>query len=181
LDKKIDAETTKEHDATAKGQAAQDAIPGLNEAIVECAAQKEIEDAALENMEEETKGKTHTFRSELESKMQQLAPMQQEKAEFQNHLDTAQTRVQLLQEATASAKTKLANATKELASLDQTQQNKRDELASSEDELEQCKNRISEIEKEDAQYAQGEIKLAAKTKDLRVSDLCGRVNFFYGL
>lgn len=168
LEKKVEAETKKETDALASGTAAEESIPLLEEQIGQLTEYKASEDAKLEEIFDEMKGVTQKLRAELEVKTQELAPIQQEKASFQNNLDTAETEVKLLKEATTRAQEKLEKSEKELAHLDENQQKKREDLASCEDELEQSKAGIMEAEQELAELADKEQKLVAKSKDLMV-------------
>jgi septal ring factor EnvC (AmiA/AmiB activator) len=87
-------------------------------------------------------------------------------------LDTAETEVKLLEDATTRAKEKLAAAESELASLDSTQAKKREELAACEDELAQSKERIVDAEKEENELSQKEVSLAKRNKELLVRLYC---------
>ena len=169
LDAKIKAEAKKEQDAIAKGEAAEESIPELEEKIESLKEVKAEEDAKLEAIYEDMKGVTNQLRTELEEKTQELAPVNQERAVFQAALETAETEVKLLEAATTRAKEKLEAAESELASLDETQQAKRNELAGFEDELAQSKERIVEAEKEEKALAEKEKLLSKRNKDLLVS------------
>jgi len=170
LETKVKAEAKKEQDAIAKGQAAADSIPQLEERIEELTERNSEEDAKLEQIYEETKDVTHKLRAELESKTQELAPVNQERAVFQAALDTAETEVKLLEDSTTRAKEKLAAAEEELATLDQTQQSKREELVACEEELAKSKDRIVEANQEEKVLVEKEAKLAKRNKDLLVSE-----------
>jgi len=78
-------------------------------------SEKLEEDAKLESIYEAMKGVTANLRAELETKTSELAPVQQERAVFQNDLDTAATEVKLLNDTTSRSKEQLQKAEKELA------------------------------------------------------------------
>jgi structural maintenance of chromosome 4 len=117
------------------------------------------------------KGVTQQLRGELETKTQELAPVHQERAVFQARLDTALTQVQLLEGSTTRAKEKLLQAETELASIDQTQQSKREELTAAQDELQQAQERITQAEGEETVLATKEVQISQRNKDLLVRDM----------
>ena len=168
LDTKLKNEAKKEQDAIAKGEAAQESIPQLEQQIEELTELKAEEDGKLEEIYDNMKGVTNQLRSELEEKTQELAPVNQERAVFQAALETAETKVKLLEDSTTRAREKLKAAETELASLDETQQAKRAELANCHDELAQTKDRIVEAEQEQKVLSDKEAQLAKRNKDLLV-------------
>jgi structural maintenance of chromosome 4 len=169
LQAKVKAEKEKEDDATAKVAEAEESIPVLEEKLVECQEAKADEDAKLEEIFEQVKGKTDQLRVELEEKTQELAPVKQERAVYQNALDEATTEVKLMEDSTTRAREQLEMSEKELASLSDTQQKKRDELAACEDELAESKQRVIDAEAEEKALADTEKTLAAKNSALMVS------------
>ena len=168
LEAKVKAEKKKEEDATAE---AEESIPTLEEKLVECQEAKAEEDAKLEEIFEQVKGKTDQLRVELEEKTQELAPVKQERAVYQNALDEATTEVKLMEDSTTRAMEQLEVSEKELASLSDTQQKKRDELAACEDELAESKQRVIDAEAEEKALAETEKTLAAKNSALMVSSM----------
>jgi chromosome segregation ATPase len=74
--------------------------------------------------------------------MQELAPVNQERAVKQAAIDTASTEVNLLTDNQKRSKEQLAAAENELASLDETQEKKRQQLSACEDELAESTQRI---------------------------------------
>lgn len=149
LNDKQKQEVKKEEEAKERAQVAVESLPILQEKIKVMITQKAIEDSKLENLDEKRKVETQKLRLELERKTSELAPLQQERAAFQANLDTAKTKVQLLEDKTKLAKERLVQAEKELSGIDEAERNKRSELASSEDELTKCRDRITEAEKEE--------------------------------
>ena len=125
----------------------------------------------LEEIFEQVKGKTDQLRVELEEKTQELAPVKQERAVYQNALDEATTEVKLMEDSTTRAMEQLEVSEKELASLSDTQQKKRDELAACEDELAESKQRVIDAEAEEKALAETEKTLAAKNSALMVSSM----------
>lgn len=172
LEAKVKTETQKEANAIKTGEEAEESIPELELKIKECAEKKASEDEKLEAIFEDMKDVTDKLRVELEEKTQELAPVKQERAVFQAALDTAQTEVKLIEDATTRAREKLAAAESELASLDSTQAKKREELAACEDELTASKQRIVDAEKEEQELAQKEVSLAKRNKQLMVRCPC---------
>jgi structural maintenance of chromosome 4 len=172
LETKVKTETKKEEDAIAKGQAAEESIPELEEKIEELVELKTEEDTKLEQIYDDMKGVTQKLRSELEEKTQELAPVNQERAVFQADLETAETEVKLLEDSTTRAKEKLVAAEKELASLDQKQESKRSELSACEDELTQSKARIIDAEAEEKILAEKEGKISKRNQQLLVGLIC---------
>ena len=169
LEAKVKAEKKKEDEATAKAAEAEESIPTLEEKLAECQEAKAEEDAKLEEIFEQVKGKTDQLRVELEEKTQELAPVKQERAVYQNALDEATTEVKLMEDSTTRAMEQLEVSEKELASLSDTQQKKRDELAACEDELAESKQRVVDAEAEEKALAETEKTLAAKNSALMVS------------
>ena len=168
MKQKVKTETKKHADAIKTGEEAEESIPELESNIQVCTEKKAEEDEKLEAIFEDMKGVTDKLRGELEEKTQELAPVKQERAVFQAALDTAETEVKLLEDATTRAKEKLAAAESELASLDSTQAKKREELAACEDELTESKERIVDAEKEEKELSQKEVSLAKRNKELMV-------------
>lgn len=168
LEAKVEAEANKEQGASQKGADAEESIPKWETKIVELTEQKTKEDTKLEQMYEATKGETVSLRAQLEEVNHKLVPIQQERAVFQAALDTAQTEVELLENATIRAREKLATSESELASLDETQRTKREELVACEEELQQAKDRIEEALQEDMVLAEKEVQLGKRNKDLLV-------------
>ena len=168
LEAKVKAEKKKEAEATAKAAEAEESIPALEEKLVECQEAKTEEDAKLEDIFEQVKGKTDQLRVELEEKTQELAPVKQERAVYQNALDEATTEVKLMEDSTTRAREQLEVSERELASLSDTQQKKRDELAACEDELAESKQRVVDAEAEEKALAETEKTLAAKNSALMV-------------
>ena len=169
LETKVKGEKKKEAEATAKAAEAEESIPALEEKLVECQEAKAEEDAKLEDIFEQIKGKTDQLRVELEEKTQELAPVKQERAVYQNALDEATTEVKLMEDSTTRAREQLEVSERELASLSDTQQKKRDELAACEDELAESKQRVVDAEAEEKALAETEKTLAAKNSALMVS------------
>ena len=169
LETKVKAEKKKEAEATAKAAEAEESIPALEEKLVECQEAKAEEDAKLEDIFEQVKGKTDQLRVELEEKTQELTPVKQERAVYQNALDEATTEVKLMEDSTTRAREQLEVSERELASLSDTQQKKRDELAACEDELAESKQRVVDAEAEEKALAETEKTLAAKNSALMVS------------
>lgn len=169
LSAKVETETKNGVAAVAKSDEAKQSIPELEAKIETLSTAKTEEDAKLEKIFDDIKGVTQQLRSELEEKLQELAPINQEKSEFQNKLDTAETKVHLLEDSTLRAKSKLADAQEELATLDEKQIAKRSELTAAEHELEAAKGRIIDAQQEDKALADKENKLGGKLKDLTVS------------
>jgi len=166
LEAKVKAEKKREDEATAKATEAEESIPTLEEKLVECQEAKAEEDAKLEDIFEQVKGKTDQLRVELEEKAQELAPVKQERAVYQNALDEATTEVKLMEDSTTRAREQLEVSEKELASLSDTQQKKRDDLAACEDELAESKQRVVDAEEEEKALAETEKTLAAKNSAL---------------
>jgi structural maintenance of chromosome 4 len=168
LQAKVESEAQKEETANAKGLAAEESIPEFETQIEELQERKTEEDVQLEAIYEEMKGKTHALRTQLEEKTQELAPVHQEKAGYQNDLDTAETECKLLEDSTKRASDKLKAAEEELSSLDEKQRSKREELSSCEDELAQTKSRVQEAQQEDKEIAEKEVQLSKKARELLV-------------
>ena len=74
-----------------------------------------------------------------------------------------------MEDSTTRAMEQLEVSEKELASLSDTQQKKRDELATCEDELAESKQRVIDAEAEEKALAETEKTLAAKNSALMVS------------
>lgn len=166
LHDKVKQENKKEKDSTEKSSKAEESIPILQDKISKLLEHKALEDAKLDSLYEKMKLQTQKLRADLETKTQELAPVQQERASFQANLDTALTKVQLLEDTAKRAKERLAKAEHELATLDETEQGKRSDLASAEDELRQCKERMVEAEGEEKAFADKESQLARRYKKL---------------
>lgn len=169
LQAKIETEIANEENAVTKGREAEESIPVLTERISEIKEKKIKEDAKLEEIFDEMKEKTQELRSQLEQKTEELAPVQQEKAVFQNNLDTAETEVKLIEGSANQSKEKLKEAEEELSSLDEKKQLKQEELASAKDELARSTERIKAAELEEIQLKSKESQLLSKTKELMVS------------
>lgn len=165
---KLTSETKKEAAAVAKGQEATENIPELEKKIESLTKKKATEDAKLEDIYEDMKEITQNLRGELEQKTQELAPVNEERSVFQANLDTAETEVGLLEDATTRAKDKLVDAEKELASCEKKQEAKRQELEKSKTELSQARDRLVEAEREGEKLAEQEGKLATRNKELLV-------------
>jgi predicted methyltransferase len=153
-------------------------IPELEEKIVQLTEVKVVEDAKLEELEEEMKGVTEQLRSELEVKSKELAPVKQERSVFQANLDTAETELKILEDSVTRAKERLASSEEELAALDETQETKRKALADQTLELKNAKARIVDAEKEDQDLAQRETELVKKSKELMVCAICEGLMYF---
>ena len=171
LEAKIKSESKKEQDAITKGQNTQEKIPELQEKLEALSLRKVKADEKLEAIFEESKDETEQLRQQLEVKTKELAPITQERAEFQAALDTAMTEVKLLEDTTTRAKEQVAAAEKELASLDSTQEKKRTSLAKAEDELAESKERVVEAQREDTELAKQEKVLAKHHAEMIVSNL----------
>ena len=76
-----------------------------------------------------------------------------------------------MEDSTTRAREQLEVSEKELASLSDTQQKKRDELAACEDELAESKQRVIDAEAEEKALAETEKTLAAKNSALMVSSM----------
>ncbi|GKY99335.1 hypothetical protein MPSEU_000888500 [Mayamaea pseudoterrestris] len=176
LKAKIVAETKNEETAAAKREEATESLPGLEAKIEQLSISKAEEDEKLETIHEETKGVTQQLRAELEVKTQELAPIQQERSKFQNKLDTAETKVRLLEDATTRAKAKLAEAETEVLSLDDKEKSTRSELATTQDELTESSNRIVDAENECKVLTEKEGKLSIKMKDLMIRSEQAKAN-----
>jgi structural maintenance of chromosome 4 len=124
LNLKIQKEIQKEEEAIQAGKDASESIPVLESAIQELQRKKEIEDEKLEAIFDEKKDATDQLRAQLETKTNQLAPLQQERAIFQASLDTAQTEASLLTDSVQRNQEQLKASEKELASLDECQAKK---------------------------------------------------------
>ena len=168
LEAKITTEKQKMDDAQTAMEEAEESIPTLEEKIEECTERKSDEDAKLEEVFEETKGITEKLRHELEEKTQELAPLQQERSVFQNSLDTAQMKVNLLEDAVSRAKDQLMSVENELSSMDSKQATKRDEVVKCENELKESKERVGEAEAEMKSLTEKEAMLAKKSTELLV-------------
>ena len=168
LESKITTEKQKMEDAQTAMEEAEESIPTLEEKIEESAERKSEEDAKLEEVFEETKAITEKLRLELEEKTQELAPLQQERSVFQNSLDTAQMKVNLLEDAVSRAKDQLVSVENELSSMDSKQATKRDELVNCENELKESKERVGEAETEMKSLSDKEAMLAKKSTELLV-------------
>ena len=168
LESKITTERKKVEDAQTAMEEAEESIPTLEEKIEECTERKSDEDAKLEEVFEETKAITEKLRLELEEKTQELAPLQQERSVFQNSLDTAQMKVNLLEDAVSRAKEQLMSVENELSSMDSKQATKRDELVKCETELKESKERVGEAEAEMKSLSDKEAMLAKKSTELLV-------------
>lgn len=169
LEAKVKAESKNEIKAREAGEEAEASIPRFEAQIAELTETKAKEDAKLEKIFDLIKGKTDKLRVELEQKTQELAPVNQERAVFQAALDTSLTEVKLLKDTTSRAQAQLQAAESELASLDEIQQKKREELDSCEKEIQSSKQRIQEAEQESERLAHTETSLAKRRKDLLVS------------
>jgi len=166
LEAKVKLEVKKEETAIKSGEEAKTCIPELEAQIEALTADKAREDEKLEEIQEESKGVTDTLRVQLDAKMQELAPVNQERAVKQAAIDTANTEVNLLTDFQNRAKDQLNAAEKELASLDETQAKKRDELRMCNDELAKSTMRIIAAENEEKELARKEVSLAKRNKEL---------------
>jgi len=133
--------------------------------------QKEQQDKILEDIFEESKGETESLRQELTLKKEELAPVIKERTTFQTALETAVTKVKLLEDSTTRAKEQLKAAERELAALDVTQENKRATIISFEKELSQAKARIVDAQREDDRLQEQEKVLAKRNADLTVGSM----------
>lgn len=166
LHDKLNQEVKKEKETKEKAQAALERIPVLRENIKDTVAQKAAEDSKLEELDEKRKVETQKLRMQLERKTSELAPLQQERAAFQANLDTAITKVQLLEAKTKLAKERLEQAENELSSIDESERKKRSEVANCEDDLIKCRDRIAVAEKEEALIMEKEGQLVKHYKKL---------------
>ena len=169
LEGKVIGETQKMEDAEVALAEAEESIPSLEAKIENCAKKREEEDAKLEVIHEETRDVTEQLRKELEVKTQQLAPLLQERSVFQNSLDTAQMEVNLLEDGVSRAKEQLENAELELASLDERQVEKKNEMKMLQKELSDGKKRVEVAEGEAKELEAKEGVLAKKSAELLVS------------
>ena len=143
-----------EYNKMHKDQAAEYAeisIPEIEALINQLTEHKTEEDAKLEAILDENKGKTDTLRQQLEEKTQELAPINQEKAVFQAALDTAITEVKLLTDAQSQAKDQFEAAEKELDSLDE--------------------HRVEDATKEENELSLKESSLSKRIKELMVRNI----------
>jgi structural maintenance of chromosome 4 len=163
---KIKAEEKKEINATAKKEKAKELIPDVEAKIAALSELKAVEDAKLEEVEEETKAATQQIRRELEAKTTELAPVKQERAVLQAALDTVQTELKLIEDSANRAKDRLASSEEELAALDDNQNDKRSQLRSNEKELDSSNAEIVRLEKEDKDLASNEESLSRYHKEL---------------
>ena len=168
LQEKLRQETKKEEDALSKVQKAEQLIPSLEDELKEMAAYKTKQDKCLEEIFEESKGETESLRCALKVKKDELAPVAQERVQFQSALDTAQTEVDLLNDLTTRAKEQFDAAVNELAELDEKQHNLREMLNSHEKELLESKERLSSAHTEDRNLGIKEKKLAKRNAELMV-------------
>lgn len=168
LDLKIKKEVQKEQDALQAVQNATTSIPELEASIQDLTDKKAIEDEKLEAIFDEKKDVTDQLRAQLEQKTNELAPLQQERAIFQASLDTAQTEASLLLDTVQRNQDQLKSSEKELASLDDCQSKKRQELAEAENEAMSCKNQIEDMTKEDFELGRKEQTLITRNKNLLV-------------
>ncbi len=168
LQEKVRQETKKEEDALSKIQKTEKMIPKLEDELEKLNANKTKQDGVLEEIFEESKGETESLRQRLKLKKDELAPIIQERNQFQTALDTAQTEVDLLNDSTTRAKEQYDSAETELAQMDQKQQNLRMLLQSSEKELRESKIRLNEAQSEDKNLTSDEKSLAKRNAELMV-------------
>jgi structural maintenance of chromosome 4 len=168
LESKVKQQMEKKTECEKKALESEESIPQLEEDIVLWTKIKAEEDAALEKVYDKMKGVTETLRSELEEKTEELAPVNQERVIYQAALDTATTEVDLLKNGVTRAQEKLQQAEFELANLDQTQESKRRELSSAEDELAQSAARILEAEAEERLLGTREGELSKRYTEVMV-------------
>lgn len=168
IKKKLQQEMKKEQDSLAKMEKAEDAIPELETQIESLTEKKNKEDEKLEKIFEASKDVTESLREELEKKKTELAPVLKERNTFQTALDTAVTEVSLLEDSTTRAKEQLKAAETELTELDTIQENKRQKLASSQEEMEVSKKRLETLKDEDFKLEDEEKSLAKRNAVLMV-------------
>ncbi len=168
---KLQQEIAKEGESSSKAQNAEKLIPQLEKEIEMLTKQKEQQDVILEAIFEESKGETESLRQELKLKKEELAPIIQERTTFQAALDTALTEVKLLEDSTTRAKEQLESAEKELAALDVTQENKRANIVSFEEELSESKKRVAEAQVEDDRLREEEKLFAKRNAELMVRSM----------
>jgi structural maintenance of chromosome 4 len=171
LETKIQTEADKYDSCVMAQQDANQRIPELEQEIQDLRQRKGKEDDALEAIFDEIKGVTDELRVELDHKNNELAPIAQERAVYQAKLDTATTQVKLLQDGVSRSQHQLEAAKQELASLDETQATKRNELAETEDELIACQQQVKDLELEDKALESKEASLLKRNKELLVSGL----------
>lgn len=168
LQDKLRQETKKEEDASSKVQKTEQVIPSLEDELEEMTAYKSEQDKCLEEIFEESKGETESLRRALKAKKDELAPVAQERIQFQSALDTAQTEVDLLNDLTTRAKEQFDAAESELAEMDEKQQNLQTMLHSHEKELVESKDRLNSARAEDQKLGLNEKKLAKRNAELMV-------------
>lgn len=169
LEIKVKSEVKKEEIAIQSGDEASKRIPEFDVQIKLLIAKKASEDEILGEIQEESKEVTDTLRAELDLKLQELAPVNQERAIKQAAIDTANTEVNLLTDAQKRAKDQLAAAEQELASLDGNQAKMNQEIAALKNESVEISKRIFDAEKEEQLLSQKEIILAKRNMEFMVS------------
>lgn len=173
LEKKIKTSDKNLEGYQATHDEAVEKIPQLEEEIVELNEQKDKEDEQLELLLEKVKGETEGLRRELDQIQDQLAPIQQERASFEAALTTSEEEVRLLQDSVTRNQVQYEQAKNELATLDQTQADKRRKLEEAQNEREQLDKELTELKAEDDKLSRKEKKLVVKQKTLLVSRFVG--------
>lgn len=171
LEDKIKAETKKETTATNKMEKANERIPLLESEIEELKEKKTEENAKLDEIEEETSAVTQEIRRDLEAKTQELAPVKQERSILQAALDTAETELKILEDASNRAKERLVSAEEELGNIDSKKSKKSEEYASVQKEVEEKKTKTSTLQKEDIELEKLGEALGKHHEDVLVSIL----------
>eukprot|EP00547_Thalassionema_nitzschioides_P017793 CAMPEP_0194233600 /NCGR_PEP_ID=MMETSP0158-20130606/1530_1 /TAXON_ID=33649 /ORGANISM="Thalassionema nitzschioides, Strain L26-B" /LENGTH=1297 /DNA_ID=CAMNT_0038966541 /DNA_START=65 /DNA_END=3958 /DNA_ORIENTATION=- len=166
LAKKIKTNSKNVEDFQATHDDAVEKIPQLEEELVDLNEQKDKEDELVEALLEQVKGQTQGLRRELDQIQDQLAPIQQERASFEASLTTAEEEVRLLQDSVTRNQAQFEQAKNELATLDQTQADKRRQLDEAQQGQEELENELTKLKEEDETLSQNEKKLVTRQKVL---------------
>ncbi|KAL7557450.1 hypothetical protein ACA910_009266 [Epithemia clementina (nom. ined.)] len=164
LEKKRVEQEKKEQDAQDKHDAAIKRIPELETKIQELKETRIEEEAKLEIVQQETRQATLQLRTELEGKTLSLAPLIQERTVRQSALETAETELNLLEDATKDAQRRLEEAALELENLEANQQNKQAQLRDYQTELERKKEQLGELEREEKRLGALEVDTGNRRK-----------------
>jgi structural maintenance of chromosome 4 len=172
LQAKIKTHEKQHQQAVDKEQQAADSIPQLQERLQELAEEKVECDAQLEALFSDRNAVTLELRSKLEAKSQELAPIQQERAVYQNALETAESQVQLLTESSQQAQQRWQQAQAELDSLDTVQATKTAARQDATQEIKDARARLQAGMQEDQVLQEKETQVNQRNKDLLVRVVC---------
>ena len=178
-EKKVVEHEKKQNTAQRKHDSAVERIPELEKQIEDLKASKLEEEAILEEIQEETRHATHKLRSELEAKTEALAPLMQDRTARQTALDTAQTELNLIQDATREAQKRLEDATQELANLEDNHEKKKEALREHQTTIDESKKQLDSLQTEDRNLADEEAQLSRKHKSQLVSFIISNLRLCY--